>query len=376
MICYVFKRGKYFSGKLRLEHESRTSIIALKTTDKRIALQELMRRADERQKEHLGLLPPLSVRNAAKTPLAGLLVSFIADAEGRGCSDNTLSKYRNALPKLFTRCRWVDLRSVTARSFCEWRSSSGLKPKTVNDLLMLSRTFFRWLVHQRMALENPLAHVSPDKRPSQQFRRALSPAEAQRLVSVAPPHRAMVYLTILNTGLRRSEIRQLRVGDLELSGERPRFRVRATTSKNRRDAVLDLNAEFASTLRNFIPADAAPFALAFPRGVPKLPAFRGDLKRAGIPFVDDSGRRVDLHALRNTYGTMLTNSGAAPRVVMELMRHSDIKLTMKIYTDAAQLPLASAVSKLPKITLRKSPSGVDTNLRTSGGRKGSGAVAS
>src|SRR5437762_504748 len=35
------------------------------------------------------------------------------------------------------------------------------------------------------------------------------------------------------------------------------------------------------------------------------------------------------------------------RVVMELMRHSDLKLTMKTYTDTAQLPVADAVKHLP-----------------------------
>lgn len=375
MICFVFRRGKYFSGKLRLPDDARTSIIALQTTDRRVATQKLLQIADERQKEAMGLLPPRSVRNAAKTPLAELLAAFLADCESR-CARNTLSKYRNALPKLFGRCGWSDLRSVTARSFCEWRAQSGLKPKTANDLLMFARTFFRWLVNQRMALENPLAHVGRDKRPVEQYRRALSPSEAQRLVNVAPPHRAMVYLTILNTGLRRSELRKLRVGDLELEGERPRFRVRATISKNQRNAVLDLNPDFATALRAFIPSDAAPFAPVFPRGIPKLPAMRGDLVRAGIAFVDESGRRVDLHALRNTYGTHLTNCGASPRVVMELMRHSDIKLTMKIYTDAAQLPLASAVANLPKITLRNPAKTVHTDLRTSGGQNGAQGVAS
>ena len=29
------------------------------------------------------------------------------------------------------------------------------------------------------------------------------------------------------------------------------------------------------------------------------------------------------------------------------MRHSDMKLTMAIYTDAAQLPLAEAIASLP-----------------------------
>jgi len=32
---------------------------------------------------------------------------------------------------------------------------------------------------------------------------------------------------------------------------------------------------------------------------------------------------------------------------MEAMRHSDLKLTMKIYTDASQLPLAASVAALP-----------------------------
>jgi len=55
-----------------------------------------------------------------------------------------------------------------------------------------------------------------------------------------------------------------------------------------------------------------------------------------------------------TFGTNLTLSGAAPRVVMELMRHSDIKLTMKISTDAGRLPLTESVNLLPPIT-PKSP---------------------
>ena len=36
-----------------------------------------------------------------------------------------------------------------------------------------------------------------------------------------------------------------------------------------------------------------------------------------------------------------------PRVVMEAMRHSDIKLTMKLYTEAKQLPVAAAMKRLP-----------------------------
>lgn len=56
---------------------------------------------------------------------------------------------------------------------------------------------------------------------------------------------------------------------------------------------------------------------------------------------------MDLHALRKTFGTALVLNGEQPRVVMEAMRHSDLKLTMKLYTDAGQLPVGAALARLP-----------------------------
>ena len=83
--------------------------------------------------------------------------------------------------------------------------------------------------------------------------------------------------------------------------------------------------------------------------MPKVSTLRRDLSRAGIVFVNATGQRIDLHALRKTFGTALVLSGALPRVVMEAMRHSDLKLTMKTYMDAQQLtgPVEAAVKLLP-----------------------------
>lgn len=57
----------------------------------------------------------------------------------------------------------------------------------------------------------------------------------------------------------------------------------------------------------------------------------------------------DLHGLRKTYGTMLAAAGVSPRVAMELMRHSDMKLTMGVYTDVAQLPMIAETARLPSL---------------------------
>jgi len=41
--------------------------------------------------------------------------------------------------------------------------------------------------------------------------------------------------------------------------------------------------------------------------------------------------------------------GIPPRVAMELMRHSDIRLTMGDYTDETILPLAREVGRVPSL---------------------------
>jgi hypothetical protein len=74
---------------------------------------------------------------------------------------------------------------------------------------------------------------------------------------------------------------------------------------------------------------------------------RTDLEKAGIPFLDERGRRIDYHALRTTFITRLSTMKVHPRVAMELARHSDMRLTMKTYTDAGQLPLREVMDSLP-----------------------------
>jgi len=114
-----------------------------------------------------------------------------------------------------------------------------------------------------------------------------------------------------------------------------------------------LRPEVVETLKVFRPTDAKPDRWAFRGFVPRVPTFKRDLAAAGIPFKDERGRRLDLHALRKTFGTLLSASGVSPRVAMELMRHSDMKLTMGIYTDVTQLPLVQEAARLPSFRVAK-----------------------
>lgn len=354
MICHVYRRGRIYWARLRLNHEPRVSRFSLGTTDRRIAHANLLQVAREREMERAGLLSPQSVRMAAERPLLGLVESFLENLQAKGRTPGTIDKYRSNLRTCITGCNWVHLRDITPRSFCDWRSHSELSRKSVNDTLATLNTFARWLRFQRFVTENPLTYVERvDTRGTiTQCRRSLTGPELLALLRVATPERRIVYLMAAYTGLRRAELAGLRWADVVF--ENALVRVRAAVTKNRRDAVLPLHADLVAALQEFKPQAAAPFTPVF-EAIPRMTTLRRDLVAAGIPYLDAEGRRADFHALRVTYGTNLTLSGAAPRVVMELMRHSDIKLTMKIYTDAGKLPLADAVAKLPSIVPQTVP---------------------
>lgn len=161
--------------------------------------------------------------------------------------------------------------------------------------------------------------------------------------------RWIVYLTALETGLRRGELEQLEWRDVNLDGPEPSLNVRRSTTKNHKAAPIPMDSELAEELRKLRPAARHSTKRVFAGRIPRMKRFRLDLKAAGIEPVNAAGGRVDFHALRMTFQMSLTLSGASPRVAMELLRHSEMKLTMKTYTDSGMLPTAAAIRALPSL---------------------------
>ena len=371
MINFLFQhkrsdvKARLWSARVRLDGWLKPRTFPLHVTDKRVAQQKLAQLLGELEREAAGIGAPKVQREAAHAQLLTHLRAFLAQCEATGRSQNTLDKYSHSLPKLFERCNWQTVRDITEDSFTAWREDSGLSPKTVNDLLSNTSAFLNWMKRRRLIANNPLEHVEKISNDSPGgFRRALSVAEIGQLLRVAPPHRATVYQTILYTGLRRQEINGLRWGDFDFTTNPPRLKVPSSISKNRKESTHFLRPELTETLTAFRPAHAKSGDWVFRGQVPRVPTFKRDLAKAGIPFEDERGRRVDLHALRTTFGTLLSASGVSPRVAMELMRHSDLKLTMKVYTDVSQLPLIKEAALLPSFSVPRNQPATDTQLST------------
>src|SRR5580658_3993082 len=114
-------------------------------------------------------------------------------------------------------------------------------------------------------------------------------------MAVAGPRKA-IYLMAVFTGLRRGELRQLEWGDVNLDCEQPFINVRASTTKNYKQAVIPLHSDVVAALRALRPGDVEPGTRIFAGMLPRMMRFCKDLKEAKIEFVNAKGEYADFHA--------------------------------------------------------------------------------
>lgn len=279
---------------------------------------------------------------------------YVADVASRGRSPRHLKGIKRHLGKVIKQQRILllsDLTLVAIDSFLQSLAKKGRSARTRNSYRQAVVGFANWLTKKGRLPSNPLLNATVAEGRKVRIRRALAVEELRSLVRLTEerqPERALLYRIAIGTGLRRAEIKALRVCHLKLDGDTPSVHLPSDYTKNRQDAMVPLVLWLAEAVRRFVankkPTDA----------VVKVPlhinrCFRSDLKKAGIAYVDDSGRIADFHSLRKCCSTLLTMQGVHPRIVQQILRHSTIDLTMNTYTDASLLPLSDAVAKIPRL---------------------------
>jgi hypothetical protein len=178
-------------------------------------------------------------------------------------------------------------------------------------------------------------------------RRAYTDVELAALVA-GSGDRGLVYYTAARSGLRSEELRQLTWADVRLESDPPTLRVREVTAKNKKEEYVPVVPELAERLLNYRPRQWSASDRVF-KVVPRAGRLARDCKNVGIAFRDDQGRYADFHAFRYTFATFLQRHGIPQRFAMNLMRHSDIKLTAKVYTDESKLPIYQSIRDLPRL---------------------------
>lgn len=236
--------------------------------------------------------------------------------------------------------------------------------RTVNHALAACKAFLRWCSDvDRIKVEPKwLKTVKPYNEAVDQrrVRRSLSKAELETLLTttrglppatmggrsgvpryeISGPERSMLYRLAAATGLRANELRTLDASAFQLDGDDPHIVVKAGYSKHRREDRQPIRRADAAAFREWLAVRAGlPVVVVHQYTAAMLAA---DLKASGIEPKNAEGV-VDFHALRATYITLLFESGADPKEVQKLARHSTITLTMDRYVKKTAAALRTAL---------------------------------
>ena len=162
-----------------------------------------------------------------------------------------------------------------------------------------------------------------------------------------------LFLLAVRAGLRRGELVAIEWGDIEFGQDESdtnRFILvqhnyvsrQHTTTKSRKSRRVDMSRELRRTLIELRNSRLRALGLTGKLDISTERVFASPdgmildpdnlYHRYFIPVLEDSGiRKIRLHDLRHTFGSLLIQSGASIVYVKEQMGHSSIQVTVDIY---------------------------------------------
>jgi site-specific recombinase XerC len=232
-------------------------------------------------------------------------------------------------------------------------SDAGKTSNTVYKYIEALSAFCGWCVSRQFLEADPLACMTTLKVKAKNPYRELTSEELRRLFEIAPPDRALWYRVALATGYRLSELRALKVRNLDLFG--PSLPLSAEFCKNRKDARQPIPKALAEELKRLNKGKAPDASLLdMPTKDTVIEHRQNDFRKAGI--VDNADGKAGLHSLRVNYINAVVRSGADLKTCMELARHSTPALTMQTYAKADMVRMRTAVEAVESyVQSAKSP---------------------
>lgn len=260
---------------------------------------------------------------------------------------------------------WQQVRREDVERFQIWQmQDQGVGvPITLRRISCLS-TFYRWAKKNEIVVEDPTYLIDKPKRPQRlpiwlgrseqrQLEEMLGQVgdlpdnifgmKREHVVAIRQRYE-MLFVLMLNSGLRISEAFGLKVEDVRLSGGAAKF-IRVV-GKGDKERLIPLPAAFGRKFGAWLegrngedyvfarqPGGKPPSATSARAYLQRL------LKKAGIT------KKVTPHKLRHTYATRLLEAEAQLVDIQALLGHANLSTT-QIYTHVDEDRMAAIVSKL------------------------------
>ena len=388
----VFKRGgKANRGGNYLiayfDHQGKRITRSAKTSDRAAAERIAARLEADIALRRDGVIDPHldAICDESRRSIESHLADFEAKMQAANRKPKHITTTIGYIQAIAQAAEWAAVNDISADDVNRWAGKlreQGRSARTIQAYLTAAKSFTRWLANNHKLPRDPLASVQkPDpKADRRRERRMLLPEEwgwLRAAASGGPEQygmtgsgRMLLYAVAIQTGLRSGELRSLTRGRLFLETDEPFITCKAGQTKNAKDARQYVRPDLADDLARHA-GSKTPGAAVFnmPRSEDVADMLRADLasarrewlkaarhdpkeyeRRIQSDFLTErnhEGEMLDFHSLRHTCGAWLAMTGAHPKAVQSVMRHSTIVLTMDTYGHLFPGQEADTVARFP-----------------------------
>ena len=344
------------------------------TTDRKQTLQIATRLEDDHQQIALGYRPKPKVSDTRRR-MVEVVEEYLAWGNTQGGRGGRPWSGKHAVERRRKLAWWtarlnlgflVDLDgslSRVERVLRELRQEHA--GKTVGNYSENLTAFSKWCVDREYLEVDPLAKLQQFDCSPVAERRALTVNEIGRLLESCRPQFRLLYETAILSGLRAGELYHLTAQ--HISDVPPGLQLEASWTKNRKKGFQPLPSYLVERLMAYAnsgeglrqykaaghrrrkssksPLPDSPLLYVPSHTARELDV---DLELAGIPKWTEKGK-VDFHALRTSFCTLVDGLHATNKETGELARHQSTKLTQERYVRARSERLQHLAESLGEI---------------------------
>lgn len=271
----------------------------------------------------------------------------------RGLSLNTRKSYERDLHKYLAFVEeqkidsWQEIDRYIIMEYLQRLHSEQNSSATIIRMISTLRGFHQFLRQERLTDHDPMQHIDSPKK-AQKLPNTLSIDEVTLLIETPNTSKPLgirnrtILEVMYATGLRVSELVDLKIGDLHLA-----MGLLQTLGKGDKERIIPLGDYAIQWIEKYL-EEARPFLIR--KNQNEIRLFVNNhgkpLSRQGVwknlkQIVREAGidKNITPHTLRHSFATHLLENGADLRIVQELLGHADISTT-QIYTHITKQRMA------------------------------------
>ena len=278
---------------------------------------------------------------------------------------HTVDAYLSDLAQFTAYCNesfdLTDIKEVTHHIIRSWMVhllDSGVSPRSVNRKLSSLRTYYRFMKKRGYIERNPVSKIVAPKT-GKRLPEFVQKDDLKRKIdrgANSDQFHEIRDFTILNvlyeTGMRRSELIQLRDEDLDLDNLQIKV-----LGKGNKERIVPFGKLLQGKLYDYLSQrdqtfeEREEYLFLTEKGRKMYPKLVYNIINKFLSSIDSAGKKSP-HVLRHSFATHLSNQGAELNAIKELLGHANLSAT-QIYTH-------SSIEKLKKVYETAHPKGGKT----------------